>query len=232
MTFMKFIEMNLCCFIPGKVLDEIYKVLRYVTSEQTPVRAHEVLQELRDLSSMAMEHFDEKISPAFRKRKESGPKIVTGISIFAPSLSHHSKSIGRHSGSEHRSSHKWKEEVRNMAQKQTANRKEIQFLKQKMGEMSKSHSELEKKVFELQNLLATHIEKIKEQDLKLGVVQHMVGMKTSISPTMKVSASTVTSDDTTPVAVTENKQVVPPLLKKRRPVRRVNDRCRKRLKKD
>ncbi|CAL1293534.1 unnamed protein product [Larinioides sclopetarius] len=83
MTFMKFIEMNLCCFIPGKVLDEIYKVLRYVTSEQTPVRAHEVLQELRDLSSMAMEHFDEKISPAFRKRKESGPKIVTGISIFA-----------------------------------------------------------------------------------------------------------------------------------------------------
>ncbi|CAL1293535.1 unnamed protein product [Larinioides sclopetarius] len=119
-----------------------------------------------------------------------------------------------------------------MAQKQTANRKEIQFLKQKMGEMSKSHSELEKKVFELQNLLATHIEKIKEQDLKLGVVQHMVGMKTSISPTMKVSASTVTSDDTTPVAVTENKQVVPPLLKKRRPVRRVNDRCRKRLKKD
>ncbi|PRD30101.1 UNVERIFIED_CONTAM: F-box only protein 28 [Trichonephila clavipes] len=104
MTFMKFIEMNLCCFIPGKsikiftneifawkslddnilqVLDEIYKVLRYVTSEQTPVRAHEVLQELRDLSSMAMEHFDEKISPAFRKRKEAGPKIITGLNIFA-----------------------------------------------------------------------------------------------------------------------------------------------------
>ncbi|KAF8794469.1 F-box only protein 28-like [Argiope bruennichi] len=232
MTFMKFIEMNLCCFIPGKVLDEIYKVLRYVTNEQSPVRAHEVLQELRDLSSMAMEHFDEKISPAFRKRKDPGPKIVTGISIFAPSLSHHSKLTSRHSSNDHKSSHKWKEEVKSMAQKQLASRKEIQFLKQRIGEMNKSHSELEKKVFELQNLLATHTEKLKEQDLKLGVVHHLVEIKTGVSPTMDVLPPTVTSDDTTTVTVTEVKANLQPSIKKRRQVRRINDRCRKRLKKN
>ncbi|KAK7827163.1 hypothetical protein U0070_019959 [Myodes glareolus] len=46
-----------------KVIDEIYRVLRYVNSTRAPQRAHEVLQELRDISSMAMEYFDEKIFP-------------------------------------------------------------------------------------------------------------------------------------------------------------------------
>lgn len=34
-----------------------------VTDSKSPPRAHEILQELRDISSMAMEHFDEKILP-------------------------------------------------------------------------------------------------------------------------------------------------------------------------
>nr|XP_020008818.1 F-box only protein 28 isoform X2 [Castor canadensis] len=29
MTFMKYVDSNLCCFIPGKVIDEIYRVLRW-----------------------------------------------------------------------------------------------------------------------------------------------------------------------------------------------------------
>ncbi|CAL8367404.1 F-box only protein 28 isoform X1 [Gadus morhua] len=68
MTFMKYVDSNLCCFIPGKVIDEIYRVLRYVNSTRAPQRAHEVLQELRDISSMAMEYFDEKIVPILKKR--------------------------------------------------------------------------------------------------------------------------------------------------------------------
>lgn len=51
-----------------QVIDEIYRVLRYVNSTRAPQRAHEVLQELRDISSMAMEYFDEKIVPILKKK--------------------------------------------------------------------------------------------------------------------------------------------------------------------
>ncbi|XP_046419432.1 F-box only protein 28 [Neodiprion virginianus] len=66
MTFIKYVDLNLCCFIPGKVIDEIFRVLRLIRDAKTPPRAHEILQELRDISSMAMEHFDEKILPKLK----------------------------------------------------------------------------------------------------------------------------------------------------------------------
>lgn len=55
-----------------QVIDEIYRVLRYVNSTRAPQRAHEVLQELRDISSMAMEYFDEKIVPILKKKLPGG----------------------------------------------------------------------------------------------------------------------------------------------------------------
>ncbi|XP_019620242.1 PREDICTED: F-box only protein 28-like [Branchiostoma belcheri] len=68
MTFMKYVDMNLCCFIPGKVVDEIYRVLWFINSTPSPPRAHELLQELRDISSMAMEYFDDKIAPTLKSK--------------------------------------------------------------------------------------------------------------------------------------------------------------------
>ena len=53
------------CFL-FQVLDEIYCILKSVRVNPNPPRAHELLQELRDISSMAMEHFDEKIAPNLR----------------------------------------------------------------------------------------------------------------------------------------------------------------------
>ena len=44
MTFMKYVDLNLCCFIPGKVIDEIFRVLRIIKEEQNPPRAYEILQ--------------------------------------------------------------------------------------------------------------------------------------------------------------------------------------------
>lgn len=44
-----------------QVIDEIYRVLRFIQNNKTLPRAHEILTELRDISSMAMEHFEEKI---------------------------------------------------------------------------------------------------------------------------------------------------------------------------
>ncbi|XP_075212827.1 F-box protein pallbearer isoform X2 [Lycorma delicatula] len=66
MTFIKYIEARLCCFIPGKVIDELLRVLRLVNTFVTP--PHDILQELRDITSMAMEHFDEKIVPHLKDK--------------------------------------------------------------------------------------------------------------------------------------------------------------------
>ena len=68
MTFLKYVDINVCCFIPGKVLDEIFSVLRTISKDENPPRAFEILQELRDISSMAMEYFDEKIVPILKKK--------------------------------------------------------------------------------------------------------------------------------------------------------------------
>uniref|UniRef100_A0A1B0D4S4 Uncharacterized protein n=1 Tax=Phlebotomus papatasi TaxID=29031 RepID=A0A1B0D4S4_PHLPP len=67
MTYGKYIEAKLCCFIPGKVIDEVLRLLRLVQETTLQVRSHEILQELRDISSMAIEHFDEKICMALKK---------------------------------------------------------------------------------------------------------------------------------------------------------------------
>jgi hypothetical protein len=51
-----------------KVLDEIFLVLRRIATEHNLPRSHEVLKELRDISSMAIEHFDEVIAPLFKNK--------------------------------------------------------------------------------------------------------------------------------------------------------------------
>lgn len=90
MTFMKYIDSSMCCFIPGKVeinfclfffcanmtdfqvLDEIIRLLALVENNKNPIpRTHELLQELRDISSMAMEHFEEHILPKLRTQLEA-----------------------------------------------------------------------------------------------------------------------------------------------------------------
>lgn len=67
MTYTKYMELNLCCFIPGKVIDEVLHLLKLVKECDGKLRAHEVLQELRDISSMAIEHFDEKVANPLKK---------------------------------------------------------------------------------------------------------------------------------------------------------------------
>ncbi|XP_035787042.1 uncharacterized protein LOC118464085 [Anopheles albimanus] len=67
MTYAKYIDKDLCCFIPGKVIDEVLTILRLIENTTRPLRAHEILQELRDISSMAIEHFDENIAHRLKK---------------------------------------------------------------------------------------------------------------------------------------------------------------------
>lgn len=84
MTYSKFIEAKMCCFIPGKVIDEVMRLLRLVnnhTFEQ--FRAREILQELRDITSMAIEHFDEKIAPNLKRAYQENAKFQLKGTPFA-----------------------------------------------------------------------------------------------------------------------------------------------------
>ncbi|XP_030750085.1 F-box only protein 28 [Sitophilus oryzae] len=76
MTYMRYIESKLICFIPGKVLDEIKSILDLVENDRSPPRTHQLLQELRDLSSMAMEHFDEQILPRCKQQIEQQTDVL------------------------------------------------------------------------------------------------------------------------------------------------------------
>jgi len=72
MTYYKYTVLGVFCFIPGKVLDECYRVLREVIVHKNPPKSYELLQELRDISSMAMEHFEEHIVPTMKKHQLLG----------------------------------------------------------------------------------------------------------------------------------------------------------------
>lgn len=73
MTYQKHMQNGTSCFIPGKIIDECYKIIRSISNSNDQqiknLRAHEILQELRDISSMAIEHFDEKIAVDLRKTR-------------------------------------------------------------------------------------------------------------------------------------------------------------------
>ncbi|XP_033636154.1 F-box only protein 28-like [Asterias rubens] len=69
MTYSKYIDLQLCCFIPGKVIDEAFTVLYHVQHTKTLQPMSELLRELRDISSMAIEHFDEEIVPTLKKKR-------------------------------------------------------------------------------------------------------------------------------------------------------------------
>ncbi|KAF5278528.1 hypothetical protein FQR65_LT15654 [Abscondita terminalis] len=77
MTYLRYMEGNLCCFIPGKVIDEIDRILSLVDKVKPAPRTHELLQELRDISSMAMEHFDETILPHMKQKVASRSSTST-----------------------------------------------------------------------------------------------------------------------------------------------------------
>merc|ERR1711976_389324 len=92
MTFGKYMDANLCCFIPGKIMDEIYNVLRILKNtspsnsrdQKDAPRTYEVLQELRDISSMAMEHFDDKVVPGLIRRHQQASSSSSGSGTSSP----------------------------------------------------------------------------------------------------------------------------------------------------
>ncbi|XP_061437511.1 F-box only protein 28 isoform X2 [Lethenteron reissneri] len=180
MTFMKYVDMNLCCFIPGRVIDEIYRVLRYVNGTRTPQRAHEVLQELRDISSMAMEYFDEKIVPGLKKKiggdmstrflsATSGPSgALATVQLFSK------QSCA-------------KQELNKMQTQLKANsaglgglRKELNDLRGKLGELQRQVQEQEQKLLEQSQVMVEQSTRLLEQERKLGQTEAKLAEQHSV----------------------------------------------------
>ncbi|XP_017766018.1 PREDICTED: F-box only protein 28 [Eufriesea mexicana] len=171
MTFIKYVDLNLCCFIPGKVIDEIFRVLRLIRDSKTPPRAHEILQELRDISSMAMEHFDEKILPDLKH--SICTSVVSNVGSYElPSgslmISHHTTSSNNATLPHNFSSEKLNQTFKKIYSRTKKNKLSVLSMK---GQISKMKLRMKRQGFQmrLQSLkLQEQAKKIHDQDTQLA----------------------------------------------------------------
>ncbi|CAF1351757.1 unnamed protein product [Rotaria magnacalcarata] len=94
LTFSSAIQNSFCCFYPGQLLDEIYSVLNHLKTQQSFSNPCTLLQETRDMSSMAIEHFREQIKPKLQSMRMTSLNTMRhNISTFSTtttsSLSHY-----------------------------------------------------------------------------------------------------------------------------------------------
>ncbi|XP_053568569.1 F-box only protein 28 [Bombina bombina] len=168
MTFMKYVDSNLCCFIPGKVIDEIYRVLRYVNSTRAPQRAHEVLQELRDISSMAMEYFDEKIVPILKKKLPGSD--VSGRLIGSPPVPGPSTTLS--SMQLFSKQNPSRQEVTKLHQQVKANGAGVTVLRRELSELRTKVQEQQKQLQDQDQKLLEQTQIIGEQNVRLTELEH------------------------------------------------------------
>ncbi|KAF7221304.1 F-box only protein 28 [Nothobranchius furzeri] len=168
MTFMKYVDSNLCCFIPGKVIDEIYRVLRYVNSTRAPQRAHEVLQELRDISSMAMEYFDEKIVPILKKKlpgTDLSGRLIGSAPVACPSTSLTNLSLLAKNTPSRSEMTKVQQQIKVNGASMTVLRREMQEIRVKQLEQQKQLQDQEQKLLEQSQVIG-------EQNARLAELEH------------------------------------------------------------
>ncbi|XP_002735191.1 F-box only protein 28-like [Saccoglossus kowalevskii] len=167
MTFMKYVDMKLCCFIPGKVLDEIMHLINYIRKTPNPPRAHELLQELRDISSMAMEYFDEKIVPTLRRNMPHPSEYI----ITNPSMGISSGSAACSSGvvaARRQDLIKLQAQLKVSINNLLHFRKEFLEHKKELLEHKKKNSDQEKRIQKQEQVITDLNNKICVQDRKLN----------------------------------------------------------------
>ncbi|XP_069624516.1 F-box only protein 28 isoform X2 [Ranitomeya imitator] len=180
MTFMKYVDSNLCCFIPGKVIDEIYNVLRYVNSTRSPQRAHEVLQELRDISSMAMEYFDEKIVPILKKKlpgSEVSGRLMGSPPVPGPSTPLSTMQLFSKQNPS-------RQEVTKLVQQVKANGTGLTVLRREMSELRTKVQEQQKQLQDQDQKLLEQTQIIGEQNVRLAELEHKLRdvMESAVGP--------------------------------------------------
>ncbi|XP_066516402.1 F-box only protein 28 isoform X1 [Hoplias malabaricus] len=198
MTFMKYVDSNLCCFIPGKVIDEIYRVLRYVNSTRAPQRAHEVLQELRDISSMAMEYFDEKIVPILKKKlpgADLSGRLIGSAPVAGPSTSLTTMTLLAKNTPSRSEMTKVQQQVKVNGASMTALRREMQEVRVKQLEQQKQLQDQEQKLLEQTQVIG-------EQNARLAELEHKLRelMESAVGAAAPSTSSSSPSSSSTVVA--------------------------------
>lgn len=179
MTFMKYVDSNLCCFIPGKVIDEIYRVLRYVNSTRAPQRAHEVLQELRDISSMAMEYFDEKIVPILKRKlpgSDVSGRLIGAAPVPGPSAALTTMQLFSKQNPSRQEVTKLQQQVKANGASVTVLKREISELRTKVQEQQKQLQDQDQKLLEQTQIIGEQNARLAELERKLReVMESAVG---------------------------------------------------------
>lgn len=156
------------------------------------MRAHEILQELRDISSMAIEHFDEKIVPDIKRVRPdanvsissiydmlTSPRSGTGLDGLAFNLSRNSSSSSI--GPSHKEEHgvKSKSKLSSIARLYKKQSKIIKSQSKQIGKMLKDLKHLKRRLDESE---------IKNREMTASIMQ----LKATGKP-QATEASAVTS---------------------------------------
>ncbi|KAJ8045932.1 F-box only protein 28 [Holothuria leucospilota] len=181
MTYSKYIDLKVCCFIPGKVVDEAMRVLTLVMNSKEAPRTHDLLQELRDISSMAMEHFDEKIAPGLRKKLSEGQPVhatTIGAALTLKDISQTSPVMPSTSG---RQMNKLHHQIKTANYNFSEVVKDMKALKSQVLELRKVRYEQEKKItqqqqvmVELSSKVTSQNERITEQERKMALLEQQL----------------------------------------------------------
>ncbi|TDH00968.1 hypothetical protein EPR50_G00175340 [Perca flavescens] len=208
MTFMKYVDSNLCCFIPGKVIDEIYRVLRYVNSTRAPQRAHEVLQELRDISSMAMEYFDEKIVPILKKKlpgADLSGRLIGSTPVAGPSTSLTTMSLLAKNTPSRSEMTKVQQQVKVNGASMTVLRREMQEIRVKQLEQQKQLQDQEQKLLEQTQVIGEQNARLAELEHKLReLMDSSAAAAASLGGARPAAAAAPSTSSSTAAAATAN----------------------------
>ena len=146
-AFLKYIDSGRCCFIPGKVIDEALFVLRRLKAEENP--SHEIIQELRELRDMAIEHFPSMNSQLPLPLDEPTWRYSSEIPREASYGSGGSKNIFPEGTSEPRGERRMENENKKMIQMENQIRNQNEIIKQQNNRIT----EMEKKWAEMNRTL-------------------------------------------------------------------------------
>ncbi len=127
------------CFYPGKLLDEIWLTLRHVNFcvrlRCQPKERMEILNEIRDLSKMAVDHFKKYVEPSLEEAKRMGVIAANSRPIYLVSTSSSDVDV--------------ETEVGNLKSKVEKQEKEISKLKREQKKLTKLLKVQDRKLREL-----------------------------------------------------------------------------------
>ena len=141
-VLLRYIDSGLCCFFPGKVLDEILYVVGILKAEENPPQSYVILQEVRELSNMAFEYFKEEIVPSLEKAiAPSAQNTGFRVNAFPDTLSEPNKGE-RRMENENKQILEMKNQIRNQ-------NKIIQQQSTRITEMENKWAEMNERLEEL-----------------------------------------------------------------------------------